>query len=281
MFTHKELLFGVRFNANSEGETANVRWAAVPRRGTTCEWEGVAESRNFIAMQDSSQANLRCRRDSWESKSAVIIDRANGSARMKFDWQAYAQANGEYLPVNLLQELQQKMAALQIQINEGLQKSSVPVGSIVPFFGPLDMIPEGWHVCNGGTLTNYSKNFVDADPNVDGVQVPDLRQKFIRGSENPIGSNGLTVGGKESVTIEHAHEWARVADHRWFSYDDQGQRFRVDDWGDGIGSKGNGEFPLKSHDNRRTLSFYTDQTPIEVKTLPPYVNILYIIKVKK
>ncbi len=167
-------------------------------------------------------------------------------------------------------------------------QDSMPIGSIVPFFGKTDQIPNGWHECDGSTISNPSKNLGDADPNVEGIQVPDLRRKFIRGSENPIGNKGVTGGGKEAVPIEHAHEWARVEGHRWFSYNKAGQKFRVDDWGDGLGAEGTGEFPLKSHDNRATTSFYTNQKPIDVETrepiivntLPPYVDILYIIKVQ-
>lgn len=114
---------------------------------------------------------------------------------------------------------------------------------------------------------------------MDGTQVPDLRRKFIGGSENPLGSNGLTIGGDESVTIEHTHEWARVNNHRWFSYNDQGRRVRVDDWNDGLGDEGTNEFPLKSHDNSPDLSFYTNLQTLTVDTLPPYVDILYIIGV--
>lgn len=149
VFTHNELLFGVRFNATTEGETARIRWTAVPKTGTTCSWEGSAETGNVIVMQDSSQANLRCQRDNWQSKSAVVVDRQNGTARMRFDWQGYAQANGEYHPVSKLYEMQQNILELQ-RISAELKKTLVPAGTIAAFVQDgRDVCPEHWSKADG------------------------------------------------------------------------------------------------------------------------------------
>lgn len=132
VFIHNELLFGVRFNARIEGEQAEVRWAAVPEEGTTCNWihrgEGVEGNGHVIVMQDSSQANLRCRRENWRSRSAVTIDRANGDARMAFHWPAYAEANGGHYPVDVLNEMKVEIADLRQELKQ-LGASSVRIES--------------------------------------------------------------------------------------------------------------------------------------------------------
>ena len=122
VFTHRDLLFGVRFKARTEGEQAEVRWSAVPEEGTTCDWihrgQGVEDSGSVIVMQDSSQANLHCRRENWNSKSAVTIDRANGDARMAFHWPAYAEANGRHYPVDVLNDMKVEIADLQQELGQ-------------------------------------------------------------------------------------------------------------------------------------------------------------------
>ena len=161
------------------------------------------------------------------------------------------------------------------------RQDSLPVGSIVPFFGATAQIPRGWHECNGETITDPSPSLVDAyPPKEDGVQVPDLRGKFIRVSENPVGSKGLTDGGRKSFKINHVHGWANVKNKRWFSYNKDGKEFSIDDWEDGLNYEGRGKFPLKLSEETPTIRLYTTQEELEIETLPPYVNLLCIIKVK-
>ncbi len=130
--THRELLFGVRFNARTEGEQAEVRWTAVPEEGTTCNWihrgQGVEGNGNVIVMQDSSQANLRCQREDWKSKSAVTIDRANGDARMAFFWPAYAKTNSGYFPVDVLNDMKVEIADLRKNLRQ-LQADAIRIES--------------------------------------------------------------------------------------------------------------------------------------------------------
>ena len=130
--THGELLFGVRFNARTEGEEAKVRWTAVPEEGTTCSWihrgRGVEGNGSVIIMQDSSQVNLRCQRENWKSKSAVTIDRANGEARMAFHWPAYAESNSGYFPVDVLNTMKIEIADLRQKLGE-LQADAIRIES--------------------------------------------------------------------------------------------------------------------------------------------------------
>lgn len=130
--THREFLFGVRFNARTEGEKAEVRWTAVPKEGTICNWihrgRGVEGNGSVIIMQDSSQANLRCQRENWKSKSAVTIDRANGDARMTLHWPAYAESNSGYFPVDVLNAMKVEIADLRQKLRE-VQAAAIRIES--------------------------------------------------------------------------------------------------------------------------------------------------------
>ena len=110
---HNELLFGVRFNASTEGELARVR--ATPTAGVQCSWEHLDESveENTIVMRDSTQANLHCTRDSWDTESSVTIYRANGTARMALKWQAYDE---DLNPVHPLREMYEEIVKMKLEL---------------------------------------------------------------------------------------------------------------------------------------------------------------------
>lgn len=72
---------------------------------------------------------------------------------------------------------------------------AAPAGSIMPFAGPKDKIPEGWFLCDGRTLsrTEYADLYAiigTAWGHGDGANtfhVPDLRGLFLRGVDNDAG----------------------------------------------------------------------------------------------
>lgn len=157
---------------------------------------------------------------------------------------------------------------------------NVPVGTVVAFFGPESKIPEGWKVCDGKTIDEELAWGIDADRGEDGTQLPDLRNRFIRGSFDDLKLRGIEVGGKDEIEFEHAHLWASINNHRWFTYDENNERFRVDDWNNGHDDEGNGEKPLKSRNSYGTLDFYTMAESQTIKTIPQYAELRYIIKVR-
>ena len=133
--------------------------------------------------------------------------------------------------------------------------SRLPIGTIVAFSGPVEDIPRGWVPCDGLTLPN-------------GDRVPNLTGRFLMGTME----SGLAEGG----TAEHAHQWVRRGDKSdWFSYrDSKGNReVEVDNWNNGIGDDGKGEYPFLI-DTATTL--YTSGE----SNLPPHVAVRYIIRVR-
>lgn len=75
----------------------------------------------------------------------------------------------------------------------------VPIGLISPYFGDPATLPDNWMVCDGSMVD-------DPGSPLNGVVLPDLKEKFIRGesdgSRNIIGS--FATGGAETLP-EHSH----------------------------------------------------------------------------
>jgi hypothetical protein len=73
----------------------------------------------------------------------------------------------------------------------------VPIGVITPFYGDPATLPDNWKVCDGSMVNDMESPF-------NGMLLPDLRERFIRGeaesSRNVLGD--LEEGGSDS----HAHD---------------------------------------------------------------------------
>ena len=152
------------------------------------------------------------------------------------------------------------------------QFSQVPIGTIVAYFGTD--IPSGWALCDGQDNPNESKITIDADSSRGGIQLPDLRAKFIRGSartESPV-----KEGGNDTISLNHAHLWAYYTSGRWYSYRENNHYDRVDNWNDGLRTEGSGDYPLLVPNNTR---LYTKTDSMEVSNLPSYVELRFIIRI--
>lgn len=97
-------------------------------------------------------------------------------------------------------------------------RSLFPIGTVMPYTS--DIVPEGWVICDGRTLTDISypslKLIIGTRYGSGGVgafKIPDLRGVFIRGSDNMEtvkGSRGIdggrTCGSNQSSTyLQHNH----------------------------------------------------------------------------
>ncbi len=87
-----------------------------------------------------------------------------------------------------------------------------PVGSILPYMGEVADIPDGWLLCDGSPI----------DPEHTELQLligsttPDLRGRFLRGLDNPTGSDAAGIdpqgaarqvgSGQEDALQQHFHE---------------------------------------------------------------------------
>lgn len=155
-----------------------------------------------------------------------------------------------------------------------------PVGTVVAFFGPDNRIPNGWKLLDGQQAPENSTLGFDADPAIDGEQLPDLRGKFIRGSSDPLQPGNLVAGGRDITDLSHSHRWARFEpeEDEWYSYTNRDNRFaKVDNWNDGIDDGGSGEYPLLVEAGR---SLYTERVGNDQESnLPSHVELRWIIRV--
>ena len=86
----------------------------------------------------------------------------------------------------------------------------MPVGSIIPFAGNAEKVPDGWLLCNGRAMssndylelydtigTNFGNGSTDTRPvAITGdFNLPDLRGMFLRGVDDPDGDSGLAPAG--------------------------------------------------------------------------------------
>ena len=76
--------------------------------------------------------------------------------------------------------------------------SGIPAGGIIMWYGATSAIPSGWALCDGSV--------------VNGLQTPDLRDKFVVGASNSTGdtsypglSPNATGGQADAVIVSHSH----------------------------------------------------------------------------
>ena len=152
----------------------------------------------------------------------------------------------------------------------------VPIGTVVPFFGLDEDIPEGWAVCDGGDVPASSPMKMDANEERGGRQLPDLRNRFVRGSATALNVTSLSVGGQDEANSQHSHRWAEKRGLHWYAWDKDGSQYRIDDWDNGIGDSGEGNRPLS---NDASLDLRTNIHMETQDNRPAHAELRYIIKV--
>jgi hypothetical protein len=180
------------------------------------------------------------------------------------------------------------------------QSTAVPIGAVIDWWRPNASfaIPTGYQVADGSTVTDTGSPLM-------GTQLPDLRNKFVRGA-NGLAGIGATGGAAQhthtatppTVTANgggHHHSWANTSldsagKLRWISRSTAGPELLVV-WNNGIGDAGAGNFPL-SVSQGKVANFITETgrevTQIQVPTFttrtaandPLYVGLLKIVRVK-
>ncbi len=158
---------------------------------------------------------------------------------------------------------------------------SVPVGGILLWAGDIDNPPDGWLVCDGSELfvemfpELYSILFDYDDPAILRFNLPDLRGKFVRGSNtaNPTG----TIGGSDTTTLtasmvpEHQHKF-RVRNMPQVNYYGSSETLIVDvqpDWSSD---------PTVTTRLTGPSSVSGTTAPVPVSTVPRFYSLAYIIK---
>ena len=130
--------------------------------------------------------------------------------------------------------------------------SGVPQGFIGMWYGATNAIPSGWALCDGSV--------------VNGLQTPDLRDKFVVGASNSTGdtsypglSPNATGGQADATLVSHSHSvrigQSEDAGDRTLAYHDDSSGFT----------------------NETGLVNPTGSTATN-KNLPPYYALAYIMK---
>jgi microcystin-dependent protein len=150
--------------------------------------------------------------------------------------------------------------------------SLIPPGLVTMFAGSEAQIPSGWQLCNGsGTTTN-------------GINIPDLRDKFIVGATStyPINGNGgyLKVSGTVTVdnhtlTVDQIPSHTHVQDDRTALVSPNQAPSSDPTSGSPSGTRGGTTKATgggQGHNHTASLSTGADSN------LPPYYALAYIIK---
>ena len=137
--------------------------------------------------------------------------------------------------------------------------TGIPQGGIIMWSGATSTIPSGWALCDGNS----------GNP-INGITIPDLRNKFIVGADNSTGdtaypnvSVGATGGQADAIVPNHTHPTSIDGGHvipataqTTFSYG-------------GAGTYSSTIFSMSNPANGESVTN---------KNLPPYFALAYIIK---
>jgi len=185
----------------------------------------------------------------------------------------------------------------------GLQPALVPIGSVIDWWRPNGTfpVPTGYKICDGTAVA-------DAGSPYNGQVVPNLNDKFVRGTSDPnsIGSTGgadthahtVSASGTTAAAGTHNHQWGSYyrsgSTKNWRTYNSAGSLITMySTTADGIGG-GSGQFPMRENNQGTdgTYNYYTTQAGNHTHTVtvsgsaasgnnvPAYVGLLKIMRIK-
>ena len=185
-----------------------------------------------------------------EARIRRYVKFATGTGSNYHEWAMFR-------PLQTIAEIEAAKATTEYVDNrlKEIQVESIPTGLIAMWSGLEQDIPEGWHLCDGSTLTS-------------GVKLPDLRGKFVVGynSADPDYNTCGKMGGEKQHTLTISEMPSH--DHGYGLYEkgsgDQGRysgksNNDADEKGEYKTTKSGGGKP---HENR-----------------PPYYVVAFIIKI--
>jgi len=183
---------------------------------------------------------------------------------------------------------QEFILAMEFLIEEGIfqitykESTQVPIGAVIDWWRPDGSIPvpSGYKIANGANGT------------------PDLIGKFVKGTKlDSIGQSGgssthsliIDRFSVKSSSVSHNHQWSFFDDSKkaWYSFNNDGSRIEIVDWGNGMSNDGSGQYPVATSGGS-DLNLYTtidrnihwfmyEPLPEKVNSLPPYVGLLKIM----
>ncbi len=99
-----------------------------------------------------------------------------------------------WLKIEIMENTTWVEVSNQALLSSPYAENTVPVGSIIPFAGPVDNIPEGWELCDGTALNSseypalwsaigqaWGDGTASPDGTIGNFNLPDLRGLFLRG----------------------------------------------------------------------------------------------------
>lgn len=170
--------------------------------------------------------------------------------------------------------LQDTSGVVSTESVSDVMSNLIPSGTIMVWWGNVTTIPEGWKLCNG---SSYSINGTNTTS-------PDLRGKFVYGSPD---DSVLGTGGSKTVTLtgnntpNHYHT-LRVSDAGWVDSgrESSAQNVMATDKTTNFLIRKNPDsydgFVGKMWDTS-AKNWVGTQTSVDI--LPPYMFVVYIIKV--
>ena len=159
-----------------------------------------------------------------------------------------------------LDELSPRYSLKVIRTSVSLD-NSVPIGSILPYKGSLDDIPENWALCDGKNGT------------------PDLRDRFITGAGKTY-SLGDT-GGQYNIILTKANlpkDAATSVSGSIITYFKRGNDDGQYRWSNNTDGDTRGNWCMSLGDFSATIFNGWNSTPIDNR--PPYYALFYIMRIK-
>ena len=151
--------------------------------------------------------------------------------------------------------------SLQVIRTSVPQGSSLPAGSIIPWYGNLADIPDGFALCNGSNGT------------------PDLRDKFITGAGSTYALGD--TGGEYNIVLTKANlpkDAATNISGSIITYFQRGNNKGQYHWSNSTDGDTNGNWCMSLGNFSATIFNGWNSTPIENR--PPYFALYYIMKLE-
>lgn len=89
---------------------------------------------------------------------------------------------------------------------ELVTSNEVPIGAVLPYFGPLSKIPANWVIADG-------RRVLDPESPLNGNDLPDLRGNFVMGSDSKFSAGDR--GGTNDAP-NHSHQVGLSTNNVWF-----------------------------------------------------------------
>ena len=159
---------------------------------------------------------------------------------------------------------------------------SVPVGSVVSWWGNSAAVPTGWKLCDGTSVAD------NASP-LNGTTLPDLRDKFIRGTSGNV-RTGTPTGGEDqhTLTVDQMPAHAHGVTDPGHSHTVDAKTTGTEATGRGLTISGdfvdrvliNGVANVGSQRSTTGITIQNSGGGQPFSTLPSYVGLVYIMRVR-